>query len=84
MNNYIEFLQRKVVIAEDYGFDIERSDLNQWLKPHCLDICQWALTGGRRAIFANFGLHKTSMQLELSLMRSIIRLFDAFLFLKLY
>lgn len=63
---YNEFLKNKVVIAEDFGFHVEHADLNQWLKPHCKDICQWALKGGRRAIFANWGLHKTSMQLEIA------------------
>jgi len=63
---YQEFLKAKVVIAENYGFQIERDNLNQWLKPHCLDIVQWCITGGRRAIFASFGLHKTSMQLEIA------------------
>lgn len=64
--DYIEFLKSKVVISEDYGFDVPYERLNPWLKPHCKDIVQWALKGGRRAIFANFGLHKTSMQIELA------------------
>ena len=63
---YEQFLKGKVVIAEEFGFDVEESDLNQWLKPHCKDICRWALKGGRRAIFASFGLHKTSMQIQLA------------------
>lgn len=64
--DYTEFLKSKVIISEDFGFEIDYNDLNQWLKPHCKDIVQWALKGGRRAIFASFGLHKTSMQLELA------------------
>jgi hypothetical protein len=34
------------------------------LKPHQSDIVRWAVRGGRRAIFARFGLGKTMMQLE--------------------
>jgi hypothetical protein len=38
--------------------------VNPWCKPHAKDAVAWAVRGGRRAIFASFGLHKTSMQLE--------------------
>lgn len=61
---YKEFLESKVVKAEKYGFEIEQKDINPILKPHQKDIVQWALNGGRRAIFASFGLGKTVMQLE--------------------
>lgn len=63
---YEQFLKSKVVIAENFGFDVDQDELNPWLKPHCKDIVQWALKGGRRAVFASFGLHKTSIQLELA------------------
>lgn len=64
--SYDRFLKNKVVIAPSYGFEVDRESLNPWLKPHCKDICKWALKGGRRAIFASFGLHKTSMQIEIA------------------
>lgn len=64
--SYTEFLKNKILISEDFGFDVKHEDLNEWLKPHCKDIVLWALKGGRRAIFASFGLHKTSMQLEIA------------------
>jgi hypothetical protein len=38
---------------------------NPQLKPFNRDIVRWAIHGGRRAIFAAFGLHKTAMQLEI-------------------
>lgn len=64
--NYNDFLKSKVVIAENYGFKIEQDGLNPMLKPHNKDVVQWAIDGGRRAIFLNFGLHKTFTQLEIA------------------
>lgn len=66
MENYNEFLKSKVVIAENFGIDTENLCLNEKLKPHQRDIVEWCLKGGRRAIFASFGLGKTFMQLELA------------------
>jgi DNA modification methylase len=62
--NYQEFLESKIAIVEQYGHDIEDSDIHPLLKPHQRAITQWCVRGGRRAIFANFGLGKTLMQLE--------------------
>lgn len=62
--NYQDFIKSKVAISEDSGFDIAESDVNPMLMPHQCDIVRWALKGGRRAIFAAFGLGKTFMQLE--------------------
>jgi len=64
-DHYLEFLKRKVAIAEDYGFEIDRSELNPLLKPHEQDIVLWAIKGGKRAIFASFGLGKSIMQIEI-------------------
>ena len=61
---YIDFLKSKMAIAADSGFDIEADNLNTALKPHQRDIVAWALKGGRRAIFAKFGLGKTVMEIE--------------------
>lgn len=63
--SYREFLEAKIASAPAHGFRVETKDLNPWLKPHARAAVQWALAGGRRAIFASFGLAKTSMQLEL-------------------
>jgi DNA modification methylase len=63
---YTKFLQSKIVVAEKYGLTIERSELSPQLLPHQKDIIQWAIDGGRRAIFASFGLGKTLMQLEIA------------------
>ena len=61
---YVEFLENKIVVAEEYGFKV--SDSIGKLLPHAVPITKWCLKGGRRAIFASFGLIKTVMQLELA------------------
>ena len=63
-SKYMEFLKSKMAIAKDTGFEIEQEKLNPALLPHQKDIVQWALRGGRRAVFAQFGLGKTVMQIE--------------------
>ena len=63
-SKYLQFLKSKMAIAKDTGFEIERIELNDVLLPHQKDIVQWAIRGGRRAVFAQFGLGKTIIQLE--------------------
>lgn len=63
---YEQFLKNKVIIAENHGFKVDQADLTPILKPHQKDIVEWCLLGGRRAIFASFGLGKTFMQLEIA------------------
>jgi hypothetical protein len=62
---YQRFLENKIKLAVETGFAIDPAEINPALRPHCRAIVPWALAGGRRAIFASFGLHKTSMQLEI-------------------
>lgn len=69
---YKAFLENKIVVAENYGVDIDKSTINPIALPHQKDIIHWAIAGGRRAIFASFGLGKTLMQLEIA--RLIIKL----------
>ena len=68
---YDAFLAEKVAFDRTFGFDVR----DEWLspimrpghehfKPHQADIVKWAVRGGRRAIFAAFGLGKTLMQIE--------------------
>jgi len=64
MNDYKEFLENKVVIAEKFGFN--PIDNIEMLLPHQNDIVNWCIEGGRRAIFASFGLGKTVMQLSIA------------------
>lgn len=62
--SYDSFLEDKIVTAPLRGIEVARDTLHPWLKPHCKDLTVWALRLGCAAIFANFGLHKTAMQLE--------------------
>ena len=59
---YEEFLKEKVNFDHQYG--VEPGPVHEVLKPHQGDIVEWAVRGGRRAIFAAFGLGKSIMQLE--------------------
>lgn len=62
---YQQFLEAKIALATPKGITISAMDINPQLKPHAQAIVQWAVQGGQRAIFASFGLAKTSMQLEI-------------------
>jgi len=64
VRDYLAFLEGKVDFDQTYGFDIRADEVNPLLKPHQTAIVQWAARGGRRAIFAAFGLGKSIMQLE--------------------
>jgi len=65
IDQYIEFLRRKIPQAESTGFE-PMSPADPSLFPHQRDICEWACRGGRRAVFANFGLGKTRMHLQIA------------------
>lgn len=62
--DYLEFLKTKIEIAADSGFEIDKSKINDALKPHQRDAVAWALKGGKRALFESFGLGKTVQELE--------------------
>ncbi|MBB3937699.1 DNA methyltransferase [Aureimonas phyllosphaerae] len=62
--SYADFLRSKTKIAPRLGFDVSHRAFHPRLKDHQRAICQWAVRGGRRAIFSRFGLGKTGMQLE--------------------
>lgn len=62
---YADFLAGKMRVAKAEGIDVAPEEINPALAPHCRAIVRWALRGGNRAIFASFGLHKTSIQIEL-------------------
>lgn len=63
--DYAAFLRAKMAVAPRTGFAIAPDALHPVLKPHQRDMVQWALAGGRRALFASFGLGKSVMQMEL-------------------
>lgn len=63
-SDYIDFLRRKIRLAEFDGFEVDLQQINPELKPHTRAIVQWCVRGGNRAVFASFGLHKTATQIE--------------------
>jgi SNF2 family DNA or RNA helicase len=63
-DRYREFLAEKVNFNSACGFEISDEEIHPILKPHQRAIVHWAVSGGRRAIFASFGLGKGVMQLE--------------------
>lgn len=62
---YRGFLEAKVASAPTYGFDVDPAEINPLLKPHQRACVQWAVKGGRRALFEAFGLGKTVQQIEI-------------------
>lgn len=62
---YTEFVRSKFKFSKVAGIEVTLDEINPNLKPHTRAIVQWALHGGRRAVFAAFGLHKTATQLEI-------------------
>lgn len=63
--SYADFLKGKIKLAPVTGFEISDAEISPILKPHQRDIVRWAVRGGRRAIFAAFGLGKSVMQIEI-------------------
>jgi DNA methylase len=62
---YREFLAAKAQLATASGLEVDPGEIHPILKPHQRDAVVWAVRGGRRAIFAAFGLGKTLIQLEI-------------------
>lgn len=70
-DTYQHFLDGKIDFTKTYGFVVDDTELspifqpdNPNFKPHQAAVIKWAVKGGRRAIFADFGLGKSVMQLE--------------------
>lgn len=61
---YQEFLEGKIKLSEMEGFEVDAEEVSPILKPHQREIVRWAVAGGKRAIFAAFGLGKSVMQIE--------------------
>ena len=69
--DYDAFLREKVAFNRTFGFEVTDEDLSPIFRyghphyqPHQAAIVKWAVAGGRRAIFARYGLGKSVMQLE--------------------
>jgi DNA modification methylase len=63
--DYAAFLEAKIQLSPLGGFVVEDDEINPVLAPHQRAIVKWACLGGRRAIFAAFGLGKTMIQIEI-------------------
>lgn len=61
---YEEFVAAKVDFTYTYGSEVDAGDIHPLLLPHQSAIVRWCVQGGRRAIFAAFGLGKSLMQIE--------------------
>lgn len=61
---YLDMLDAKRDFDSRIGHIVHDSDIHPILKPHQRDIVRWAVEGGRRAIFAAFGMGKSIMQIE--------------------
>lgn len=68
---YEEFIKSKIAVAEMTGFDVDRGSLPTVYKDHQKDSIVWACKGGCRALFEQFGLGKTLIQL--GIMREIAK-----------
>jgi len=64
MSDYADFCRDKLDYSYVAGFPCELDEIHASLMPHQRAIVRWAVEGGRRAIFAAFGLGKTRMALE--------------------
>jgi SNF2 family DNA or RNA helicase len=67
LEQYNQFLLSKIVIAPETGLPSTFTQMRfldgTFLKPHQVDAINWAIRGGRRALFESFGLGKTIQQL---------------------
>lgn len=66
MKTYKEFIKQKQVKNIDCGFDIDEKDINEILFPFQKFLVKWAIKKGRSSIFADTGLGKTFMQIEIA------------------
>lgn len=62
--DYLEFVRAKIITLPPLGVPVAANDVNPLLHRHQPVLVKWLVEGGRRALFANFGLGKTMIQLE--------------------
>jgi DNA modification methylase len=62
--DYAAFVKAKAVRAPELGLPMAANDVNPILHRHQPVLVKWMVEGGRRALFANFGLGKTMIQIE--------------------
>lgn len=64
-DTYTQFLEAKIPTDRQRGFSVDFEETNPSLKPFTREASRWSCAGGRRGVFAKFGLHKTCTQLEI-------------------
>nr|WP_153444856.1 DNA methyltransferase [Sinorhizobium meliloti] len=57
-------MRNKIRLAPVSGLQVNADEVNPILKDHQRDIVVWAVRGGKRAVFAAFGLGKSVIQIE--------------------
>lgn len=62
---YQAFLEAKAAVAPSFGFEVAPASMSPFLILHQPIIVEACVRGGRRAVFARFGLGKTVMNLEI-------------------
>ncbi len=65
IDKYYDFLRQKITVLKMAGFKSSIDGSREYLKPHQIDIIDWALIRGRGLIAASFGLGKTRIEIEL-------------------
>jgi DNA modification methylase/superfamily II DNA or RNA helicase len=66
MTEYSEFLKTKRLMVQSVGKEVKPDALNATLFPFQRDLVVWACRKGRAAIFADTGLGKTRISLEIA------------------
>ena len=62
---YRDFIKRKCRLSQEFGVPVQPGEIGPYLKSHQRAAVEWAVRGGRRALFESFGLGKTRQQLEI-------------------
>lgn len=66
VNDYSEFLESKKLIVHPVGREVEPGEVSSTLFSFQRDLARWAVRKGRAALFADTGLGKTAMQVEIA------------------
>lgn len=62
--SYLDFIRDKIIALPPLGMPVAAEMISPILKPHQAMLVRWLVEGGRRGLFADFGLGKTLMQIE--------------------
>ena len=63
LTEYVNWLRKKAPVEKDEGFPLAVKTPD-WFKPHQAAATDWAVRKGRCALFAQFGLGKTNVQMQ--------------------